>query len=222
MSTLEERARNLLNRYTNASSRPDSVALLAEAMAEIMQLKSRVQTFAPSESGLASSVSDGPPQDLPPATFWYVNHRGEVAQRRVIPVQVYYGDTEFYKAQWLLRAIDLDRDGAERSFALDRIVDSPALFNGMSPAALERYFILIDELSGAAKAAARVLRHGPKSVNPVKGSGIPNDADLAAELGRVAGVSNLMAESGDLNREVIYESATRTPRRIKPFTHHQE
>jgi predicted DNA-binding transcriptional regulator YafY len=50
--------------------------------------------------------------------FLYVNHRGEVAIRRVHPQDIWFGSTEWYKeAQWLLRAWDLDRQ-ALRDFAM--------------------------------------------------------------------------------------------------------
>ncbi len=50
--------------------------------------------------------------------FQYTNHRGEIATRRVIPRGIRFASTPYHpKAQWLLDALDLDRN-AERSFAM--------------------------------------------------------------------------------------------------------
>ena len=51
-------------------------------------------------------------------TFVYRNWRGEVAERKVIPLSVHYGATEWHpEPQWLMRAFDLDKQ-AERDFAM--------------------------------------------------------------------------------------------------------
>lgn len=51
-------------------------------------------------------------------TFWYRNHRGEEGYRRVRPISLRYGTSDYYKEpQWLLLALDLEKD-AEREFAL--------------------------------------------------------------------------------------------------------
>lgn len=57
--------------------------------------------------------------------FPYKNHRGEHGHRRVSPIRIWFGSTEWHpEPQWLLRAFDLDKD-AERDFALSQIA-SPA------------------------------------------------------------------------------------------------
>ncbi len=54
--------------------------------------------------------------------FPYINHRGEQGQRRVHPIRIWFGSTEWHpEPQWLLRALDLDKD-AQRDFALSQIV----------------------------------------------------------------------------------------------------
>lgn len=56
-----------------------------------------------------------------PYLFKYRNHRNEVAIRSVIPMEIFYGKTEFYpEEQWLMTAFDLDRD-LPRTFAMNRI-----------------------------------------------------------------------------------------------------
>jgi hypothetical protein len=58
-----------------------------------------------------------------PTTFRFVyrNHRGEIAERRVIPDAVRFGTTEWHPTpQWLLRAYDLDKQ-ALREFAMSEI-----------------------------------------------------------------------------------------------------
>lgn len=49
----------------------------------------------------------------------YTNHRGETAVRQIVPQYLWFGETQWHPGeQWLLRAKDCDRDGAERDFAL--------------------------------------------------------------------------------------------------------
>jgi hypothetical protein len=60
----------------------------------------------------------------------YRNYRGEVAIRRIVPTRVWFGPTEWHpEPQWLLDAIDLDKD-AERSFAMRDIIDFDHLGDG--------------------------------------------------------------------------------------------
>jgi hypothetical protein len=54
--------------------------------------------------------------------FTYTNWRGKVAQRRVIPISIWYGATSWHpEPQWLLRAVDIDK-WEQRDFALKDIV----------------------------------------------------------------------------------------------------
>jgi hypothetical protein len=49
----------------------------------------------------------------------YANWRGETSVRRIMPLEVYHGSTEWHpQPGWLLRAFDYDKH-AERDFALD-------------------------------------------------------------------------------------------------------
>jgi predicted DNA-binding transcriptional regulator YafY len=51
----------------------------------------------------------------------YTNWRGETAQRTIIPMEVYWGKTDWHpKEQWLLKVWDVDR-GAYREYALQDI-----------------------------------------------------------------------------------------------------
>lgn len=48
----------------------------------------------------------------------YTNYRGETADRRIVPIRIRFGSTEWHpEPQWLLEAFDLDR-GANRAFAM--------------------------------------------------------------------------------------------------------
>lgn len=48
----------------------------------------------------------------------YLNYKGELATRRIIPQRIWFGSTQWHpREQWMLSAMDLDRD-AERDFAL--------------------------------------------------------------------------------------------------------
>jgi hypothetical protein len=59
--------------------------------------------------------------DIPLAIIVYTNHRGETAERHIIPQRMTYGTTDWYREpQWLLVAYDADRR-AERTFAMASI-----------------------------------------------------------------------------------------------------
>lgn len=54
----------------------------------------------------------------PSATFIYTNYRGETAERRIIPLEVWFGSTDWHpEPQWLLKAFDCEKK-ATRDFAL--------------------------------------------------------------------------------------------------------
>lgn len=56
--------------------------------------------------------------------FAYTNHRGEFGLRRVSPIRVWFGSTDWHaNPQWFLRALDLDKD-EERDFAFVDIRDA--------------------------------------------------------------------------------------------------
>lgn len=56
----------------------------------------------------------------------YRNHRGEVAWRRIAPLRVWHGSTEWHsEPQWLLRVWDFHKH-AERDFAMADILSWPA------------------------------------------------------------------------------------------------
>ncbi len=53
----------------------------------------------------------------------YRNYRGETAVRHIRPCKIHFAATSWHpEPQWLLEAIDLDKD-AERSFAMQDILD---------------------------------------------------------------------------------------------------
>lgn len=59
---------------------------------------------------------------MKPLTFMYINHRKQLAHRRVVPTgPMYWGTTEYYpEYQWLLPAYDLEKLDY-RVFALNRM-----------------------------------------------------------------------------------------------------
>lgn len=51
----------------------------------------------------------------------YTNYKGETSFRTVIPINIWYGSTDWHlESQWLLNAIDTEKK-AQRSFALKDI-----------------------------------------------------------------------------------------------------
>lgn len=54
--------------------------------------------------------------------FDYINWKGERGTRRVKPINIWYGKTEYHKKkQWFLKALDLDKN-EERDFALKDVI----------------------------------------------------------------------------------------------------
>lgn len=54
-------------------------------------------------------------------TIKYTNWRGETAIRKIIPIKIWFGSTQWHKTeQWLLKALDTEKE-AERDFALKDI-----------------------------------------------------------------------------------------------------
>lgn len=50
--------------------------------------------------------------------IYYKNHRGETGWRTILPLELYWGKTEWHpEAQWFLSAFDADKN-AERTFAM--------------------------------------------------------------------------------------------------------
>jgi predicted DNA-binding transcriptional regulator YafY len=51
----------------------------------------------------------------------YTNYKNETAERIIIPLELWFGSTEYHKEeQWLLKAFDFDKK-AERNFAVKDI-----------------------------------------------------------------------------------------------------
>jgi hypothetical protein len=72
--------------------------------------------------------------DTPALVAAYTNWRGETELRRIVPLSVRYGSSEWHpKPQWLLRAKDVDK-GEEREFAFGGFLDA----QGAAPAGWRR------------------------------------------------------------------------------------
>jgi predicted DNA-binding transcriptional regulator YafY len=54
-------------------------------------------------------------------TFLYKNYKGETAVRRVYPLELWWGKTDWHPAeQWFLKAFDIDKEDT-RDFAISDI-----------------------------------------------------------------------------------------------------
>lgn len=52
----------------------------------------------------------------------YINWEGKRGIRRIRPIRIFFGSTNWHKEdQWLLKAVDLDK-GEERDFALKDVL----------------------------------------------------------------------------------------------------
>lgn len=62
--------------------------------------------------------------------FTYTNWRGETSERKVLPLSIWFGSTEWHpEEQWFIRGTDVEK-GEERDFALTDMVFTPK--NGRS------------------------------------------------------------------------------------------
>lgn len=67
-------------------------------------------------------------------TIGYTNYHGDYSVRRIIPLRVYFGSSEYHGPQWLLEAFDLDKQ-ALRDFAMKDFSDvDPAIEGAYSEA----------------------------------------------------------------------------------------
>lgn len=65
-----------------------------------------------------------------PFVFMYRNHRGATYARKVEPIRVWYGSTQWRpEPQWFLAARDLDKD-ATRDFAMKDMLGGTAYPEG--------------------------------------------------------------------------------------------
>lgn len=100
---------------------------------------------------------DGPAVDIV-----YTNWRGETATRRIRPIGVHFGASEWHPAhQWHLRAFDLDR-GAERHFALTAIGTPRSLMAEAVDCEALRHIPARSDRDLLTEAIRHVGRGGPK------------------------------------------------------------
>lgn len=53
----------------------------------------------------------------------YTNWKGETAERTIVPIELWYGATDYHpEEQWLLRALDIEKND-ERNFAIKDIAE---------------------------------------------------------------------------------------------------
>ncbi len=87
-------------------------AELARIWTKVDKIRAK-QAAKPTGSALPVAAEHREPVDI-----GYTNWRGEYAVRRIIPVRVWFGSTDWHPApQWMLTAIDVEK-GAERDFAV--------------------------------------------------------------------------------------------------------
>lgn len=106
----------------NAPAAPDA---LPGRLTNPIAVAHLAKMISDAESGGAPVA--GEVQYLPahPLTFTYRNYRGEVSQRRVLPIRIHFGSTRCHSIpQYLLRALDLDKEEI-RDFAWKDISPAP-------------------------------------------------------------------------------------------------
>jgi len=73
------------------------------------------------------------------------------------------------------------------------------LKNGLTPAQVERFVWLSEELSECIHAINKILRHGSDSKDPTNPNHPGNKLQLEIELSHVYQAANLLATSGDIS-----------------------
>lgn len=84
--------------------------------------------------GDGQAVANPNPSPRDAITFWYRNYKGEVGYRRVRPLSIRYGTSEWHpEKQWLMRGYDTVND-KEREFAMkdmSDVIGNPAIELGL-------------------------------------------------------------------------------------------
>jgi predicted DNA-binding transcriptional regulator YafY len=100
-----------------------------------------------------------------PLRIWYTNHRGERAERNIIPRKIVWGSTRWHpQPQWILHAWDLDRQ-AERSFAVKDFGGSAVKIDPASEKAVE-IVRLVDELRSDEGDSVTIINDNPDFHGP--------------------------------------------------------
>jgi hypothetical protein len=147
-----------------------------EQMALIADWRSRLLNALPAavspdaaaglnEAWVGSAAPTAAPSAASPALeFAYTNWRGERSNRRVQPIRLYHGSTEWHPdPQWLLEAVDLDK-GEVRAFAVKDMVPSatPAAGEALTEA-LESIACHADEVASKSETERRRAEDGTKT-----------------------------------------------------------
>ncbi len=103
--------------------------------------------------------------------------------------------------------------------------EAEKLFSGLSPAEIERLSLLMEECGEVIQAAAKVLRHGWKSVNPILRDQLkhaPTNRDsLAKEIGQLHFAMDLVA-THDVDPGSIVRATNHKRDTIKQWLHHNK
>jgi NTP pyrophosphatase (non-canonical NTP hydrolase) len=95
--------------------------------------------------------------------------------------------------------------------------------NGLSPAQLERFAILSEELAEAQQVIGKIIRHGLFSRHPDENmNALDNQDMLEKELGDVYFAIDMLARNKDLDNIEILEWKALKAEKIKPYLHHQK
>lgn len=97
-----------------------------------------------------------------PVKVRYTNWRGETAERKIQPLYLWFGSTEWHpEPQWLITARDLDK-GVERDFALSGFAALSPAAVAVAPGVGELREALTDNLAHLV-AATSLLKRSPKT-----------------------------------------------------------
>lgn len=116
----------ILFRTSSNAHGSTNVSILSEKVDALPQ--SAKEELAGMMRNIASGLSKLPAAEAPrqePVALTYTNWRGETHTRRILPLSIWYGKTEWHlDPQWFLRARDVER-GVERDFALKDLGSAP-------------------------------------------------------------------------------------------------
>lgn len=140
-----------------------------------------------------------------PIRVRYTNWRGEMADRHLMPTSLWFGSTEWHKEpQWLMKAVDLEKGGATRDFALKDMVpidqEDPVRFLPPLPEDLKPLLREAVARVAAMSPAERAEMYAAQRHSvAIAEAGFGSDADEAAyraafEAGDAAEMNRLLAE----------------------------
>ena len=92
--------------------------------------------------------------------------------------------------------------------------------NNLSPAQIERYALLFEEMAEAIQVIGKILRHGVKPTDPHTNITYDNTTDLEREIGQIKHAIILAESHGDISELKIMEHTKERFNTVNKYLHH--